>query len=121
MSMAGEKLVHAAFAELASDPECLKAFVLSIACGLRRSEADKLEWAAFDFDRGLLHIGPTRFLHPKSEKSIGDVDLDEGTVSLFRGFHARLSSNQGPRLSVNSQRSNAIELYDFPDQDRRDH
>ena len=88
-----EKLVHAAFAELACDPECLKAFILSIACGLRRSEADKLEWAAIDFDRGLLHVGPTKFLHPKSEKSIGDVDLDEGTVALFRGFHAKRQSN----------------------------
>jgi hypothetical protein len=69
-----EELVRAAVSEL--DPEKLKAFLLSIGAGLRRNEVDKREWGAFDFEAGTIHIGPTKYLHPKSEKSIGTVDLD---------------------------------------------
>jgi integrase len=88
-------LVKAAVNQLGSDrnSEVLKAFILSLACGLRRSEADKLEWDAVDFDRAILHIGPTKFLQPKSEKSIGDIDLDSATIALLRGFYAKRKSN----------------------------
>ena len=99
-------LVKAAVSQLASDPECLKAFILTLACGLRRSEADKLEWSAIDFERAILHVGPTKFLHAKSEKSIGDIDLDTATVALLRGFYAKrqgnfvLESATAPRLAA---------------------
>jgi integrase len=85
-----EELVRAAVAEL--EPEQLKAFLLSIGAGLRRNEVDKLEWSAFDFDAGTVHIGPTKYLHPKSEKSIGTVDLDPEILAFFRGWYARRSS-----------------------------
>jgi integrase len=86
-------LVKAAVSQLAGDSEVLKAFILTLACGLRRSEADKLEWSAIDFERAILHVGPTKFLRPKSEKSIGDIDLDTATVGLLRGFYAKRQSN----------------------------
>jgi len=50
-----------------------KPFILT-GCGLRRSEADKLEWSAIDFERAILHRAD-QVPAPKSEKSIGDIDL----------------------------------------------
>ena len=86
-------LVKTALTELADRPELLKAFLLFVCAGVRRAEADALEWSAFDFSNSTIHIGPTQYLHVKSKKSIGDVDLDEETCALFRGYYARRQSN----------------------------
>jgi integrase len=88
------ELVQAALAELADEPQMLKVFILAICAGLRRNEIDKLEWSAFDWSNSSVHIGPTKVLHVKSLKSIGDVDLDPETVALFRGYYARRSSRE---------------------------
>ena len=56
------ELLHAAVAELGPGrPEELKAFLLALVLGLRRREADLLEWDSFDFVAGTLHIRPTQF------------------------------------------------------------
>jgi integrase len=73
--------------------ELCKAFLLAVCAGLRRNELDKLEWTAFDWNAGTIHVGPTRYLHVKSQRSIGDVDLDPETVTIFRGFYARRRSS----------------------------
>jgi integrase len=86
-------LVKRALTELADRPELLKAFLLAICAGLRRAEVDRLEWSAFDWTSSTIHVGPTQYLHVKSKKSIGDVDLDEETCALFRGYYARRQSN----------------------------
>jgi integrase len=72
--------------------EAFKALLLCLTAGLRRGEADKLEWSAFNFDAGTLHVGVTHFLHPKSDKSIGTVELEPQVVSLFRGWSAKATS-----------------------------
>ena len=86
------KLVQAAFSELASGPEMIKVFVLAVCAGLRRNGIDKPEWSAFNWTDSSIHVGPTRFLHVKSKKSVGDVDLDAQTCALFRGFFAKRRS-----------------------------
>lgn len=86
------KLVTAALVELVDKPELLKIFILAVCAGLRRNEIDKLQWPAFDWVGSSVHIGPTRYLHVKSQKSIGDVDLDPETCALFRGYYARRKS-----------------------------
>jgi integrase len=86
-------LVKRALVELADRPELLKAFLLAVCAGLRRSEIDRLEWSAFDWTSSTIHVGPTQYLHVKSKKSIGDIDLDEETCALFRGYYARRQSN----------------------------
>src|SRR5262249_45367193 len=58
----------------------------------RRNEVDKLQWTAFNWEQATLFIGPTRYLHVKSERSIGEVDLDPEIIALFRGYHARRAS-----------------------------
>jgi integrase len=83
------KLVTSALVDLAGEPELLKVFILAVCAGLRRNEIDKLQWSAFDWVSSSIHVGPTRYLHVKSQKSIGDVDLDPETCALFRGYYAR--------------------------------
>jgi integrase len=62
--------------------------------GLRREEIDLLQWSAFKWDQKLLSIQRTRYFQPKSNHSIGDVDLDCEFVTLFRGWRAQARSDE---------------------------
>lgn len=95
-------LVQAALAELADEPQMLKVFILAVCAGLRRNEIDKLEWSAFDRDNSSVHVGPTRYLHVKSQKSIGDVDLDPETCALLRGYYARRATGTQTEFVIES-------------------
>jgi integrase len=86
-----EKLIQAAQEEL--PPEQFKIFLLAIMAGLRRNEIDKLEWDAFDWNRGLISIKATRYFSPKSEDSTGDVEIDPEVMELFRGYQATASGD----------------------------
>ena len=84
------KLIKKARAELSiEEPEQFKIFLLATMVGLRRNEIDKLEWSAFHWREGLIRIEATRWFHPKSEDSIGDVEVDPELVELFRGYRAK--------------------------------
>src|SRR5260221_8128534 len=98
------KLFKDGLAELSQEE--LKALVLGLACGARRNEIDKLEWSAIDWGKSQLHIGVTNYLKPKSDKGVGDIDLDPEILALFRGWRAKangefiLESDQKPRLNL---------------------
>ncbi len=86
-------LISDAMNELPKDNlEELKVFYLAVMAGLRRNEIDKLEWDAFDFEKGILSIKPTEHFDAKSEDSIDELDLDEEVLSFFRGMKARSTS-----------------------------
>ena len=81
------KLLMAAPQELAdSKPEQFKILLLALICGLRKGEIDGLLWEAFDFERGILRIEHTHAHELKSEDSAGEIDLDEETAEIFKGF-----------------------------------
>jgi integrase len=61
--------------------------------GLRRNEIDKLEWLAFRWDQGTIRIEATQYFHPKSEDSLGDVEVDPELLAIFRAFHRRAKTN----------------------------
>jgi integrase len=83
-------LLQTAREELATtEPDVFKAFLLATTCGLRRGEIDTLEWSAFRWDAGLLRIEATQHFHPKSEYSLGDIDLEPEIMAIFRGYHAK--------------------------------
>jgi hypothetical protein len=83
-------LIEKAGAELAAaQPEQFKIFVLAVMAGLRRNEIDKLEWSAFRWKVGVIRIEATKWFHPKSEDSLGDVEADGELMELFRGYRAR--------------------------------
>jgi hypothetical protein len=70
-------LLESARTELATEkPEQFKIFLLGAMAGLRRNEIDKLPWTAFRWDKGLIRIEATKFFHPKSHESAGDVVVD---------------------------------------------
>jgi hypothetical protein len=85
-----KKLIAAAQEELPQ--EQLKVFLLATLAGLRRNEIDKLQWPAFRWTDGVIRIEATRYFHPKSEDSVGDVEVDPELLAAFRGFHARATS-----------------------------
>src|SRR5262249_10241418 len=86
---AAELLRHA-LNELGNDnrQEELKAFLLGLALGLRRKEADLLEWSSFDFNRGTIQIRPTEFHALKTETSAAILSLDPEIMSFSRGWYA---------------------------------
>ena len=83
-------LIETAREELSqAEPEQFKIFLLAVMAGLRRREIDTLEWAAFRWDQGVIRIEATRWFHPKSEDSLGDVEVDPELLDVFRRYHAR--------------------------------
>lgn len=88
------KLLDQARSELAiAAPEQFKILLLALTSGLRAHEIDVLEWSAFDFTAGTLTIAPTRFFQPKTEYSLGVIDLEPELVEVWRGLRARARSD----------------------------
>jgi hypothetical protein len=75
-------------------PEQLKVYLLASMAGLRREEIDSLQWKAFRWDDKLIRIQRTRYFQPKSNHSIGDVDVDDEFLALFRGFRAKARNDE---------------------------
>jgi integrase len=89
-----EELIGRAQAELACEwPEQFKIFLLALLAGLRRGEIDLLEWSSFRWEDGLIRIEATRWFHPKSEDSLGDVELEPEVLERFRDYHAQAKGN----------------------------
>jgi integrase len=88
-----ESILRAAQSELASqDTEAFKLLLLTLVCGLRRSEADTLMWSQFDFSKRLLVIEDTEHKRLKSKDSAGDIDLEPELCALFQGYMAKAKS-----------------------------
>ena len=86
---AGE-IMAAARAELAdAEPEAFKCLLLTLICGLRRSEADSLEWSQINLEQGTLGVMDTEHKRLKSKDSAGVIGLDAELVAMLRGFKAR--------------------------------
>jgi integrase len=80
------ELIQAARTELEGEP--FKIFSLGLLCGLRKREIDLLTWAQVDFEKAVIRIERTEYFSPKSEDSVGEVDLDAELVALLRGWKA---------------------------------
>jgi integrase len=89
-----ESILRAAQTELAAqEPEAFKLLLLTLNCGLRRSEADALMWSQFNFQKRVLVIADNDYRRLKSKKSAGSIDLEPELCALFQGFMAKA---QGP-------------------------
>jgi len=85
-----ESILADAESELATNqPEVFKALLLTLVCGLRRSEADSLMWSQFDLNAGTLEIADTEHKALKSRDSAGVIGLDAALVTVLRGLWAR--------------------------------
>lgn len=112
-------LIEAAKKELAQPaPEQFKVFLLAVMAGLRRREIDTLEWNAFRWERGTIRIEPTKWFHPKSEDSIGDVEIDPELTEVFREYHAKakgcfvIESKVKPRLDVKWEHYRCTSIFE---------
>jgi integrase len=86
-------ILRAAMEELAPEqPEVFKALILTLICGLRRSEADAMQWAQVDLEAGTLEIMDTEHRALKSADSAGKIALDAEVVALLRGFKTKTES-----------------------------
>jgi len=85
-------IIAAALDELVTaQPEAFKLLLLTLVCGLRRSEADTLLWEQVDLDRAVISLHDTKFKKLKSKDSGGDIGMDVELVEMLRGFRARAS------------------------------
>jgi integrase len=98
------KLIRAAKVELSQEkPEMFKIFLLAVMAGLRRDEIDSLQWPSFLWARKVIRIERTEHFCPKSEKSLGDIDVDAEIIEIFKDYHAKakgpfvVSSRNPPR------------------------
>ncbi len=86
-----------------------KAFLLALGAGLRRGEIDRLEWSAFRWDHHLIRIETTRHFEPKTEHSIGDVQVDPELMSVFRGYAANTGFViEGPETACDQYRAKEV-------------
>jgi len=87
-------LIRQAKSELGtSDPAAYMIFLLAVTAGLRRKEIDLLEWPSFRFKDNVIRIEPTQFFHPKSQDSIGEIQMDPQIMAIFRQYHGKAKGN----------------------------
>lgn len=108
--MDAEAILRAAQRELAAqDTEAFKLLLLTLVCGLRRSEADTLMWSQFDFGRRVLVIEDTEHKRLKSKDSAGDIDLEPELCALFQGY---MTKAQSPFVLEPSKRSRVATMQE---------
>lgn len=103
-------IMRAAVDELSSHDECFKIFILGITAGLRRGEIDNLLWENVDLDRGVICIETTEHHGPKTEESEDEVELDQETAELLRGYRAKAT---GPFVVESEREPRAATSYDY--------
>jgi integrase len=83
-------LLQKAHRELAkNDHPAFLAMLLALSAGLRKGEIDSLQWHQIDFSRQLIRVESTDAASLKTADSRDEVAIDENTVAILRGFHAK--------------------------------
>jgi integrase len=86
--------------------------------GLRRREIDTLECSAFRWDSRTIRIEPTKWFHPKSEDSIGEVEIDPEFAEVFRKYHGKakgsfvIESKVKPRLDAKWEHYRCTSIFE---------
>lgn len=79
-------LYASALAELKGDT--LTAFLICITAGLRKSEADLLEWKNVDLESGFINITTTRYFVPKTSESERTTPIPADVVAHLERLRA---------------------------------
>jgi integrase len=83
-------LLQEAHRELAKTyPPAFLAMLLALSAGLRKGEIDSLQWHQVDFSRQLIRVESTDSASLKTADSRDEVAIDENTIAILRGFHAK--------------------------------
>lgn len=115
-----ESLLRKAQIELqGSHPEAFKILLLGLTAGLRRKEIDCLLWHQIDFKKSQISVEATEFFRPKSEDSVGTVDIDPEVASLLEKFHEEsggqfvIHSDRDPRPNASYSYVRAKSAFDY--------
>jgi len=84
--ISAQLLIEQARADLSGEPECFKTFLLALCCGLRRAEIDGLQWSMIDFDKGVIALLETDYLHLKTPASADAISIDPEVANLLRSM-----------------------------------
>jgi integrase len=88
------ELITKACAELATEhPEQFQILLLCGLAGLRRHEADLLEWNSLRWDDGVIRVRTTRHFAGKTKDSIADIVVDRELLEYFRGMRPKGTSS----------------------------
>ena len=66
------------------------ALLLTLVGGLRRREADLLLWEQVNFEGNQIQVRRTKYLEPKTEESIRDVDMPSSIMAILRARMKRV-------------------------------
>ncbi|MBD5781664.1 hypothetical protein IEN85_19340 [Pelagicoccus sp. NFK12] len=90
-----QKLIDKANLELKElDPDCYDLFLLAVALGLRRKEAEMLLWSAFCFDREILDLKASTLYGYKTYDSEGEVKIySDKVLGHFRSRYENRTSD----------------------------
>jgi hypothetical protein len=81
------ELIAAARHELkGSDPEAYKVFLLGLLAGMRKGEIDLAEWRMVDWQRQLIRLEETEFLHLKTHDSAGEITIDPEVITELEAY-----------------------------------
>jgi integrase len=87
------QLLRDAVDELGTDHvEELKAFLLGLVLGLRRREADLLQWESFDFEAATLRVMPNKWHTLKTNESAAVLPVEPEILAFFRTWRAKANS-----------------------------
>ena len=115
-----EELLRNAADELGDDErrrEAFKILVLALCAGLRAGEIDALRWESVDFRLGVVRVETSAYFKPKSESSIGAIELEQEIIELLRGWRAKatgefvIESNRPFRQGLRYVRRRAQEHF----------
>ncbi len=97
-------LIESAKTELSGNR--FKIFVLAACFGLRKREIDLLAWPQIDLEKAVIRLERTEHFAPKSEDSIGEIDIDPELIALLKEWKGDntggfvIESKRSPRHSV---------------------
>jgi len=84
------KLVAAAESKLRKqEPGAYIAFVLSLYCGMRRAEIDRLIWSQIDFENKHIWIRTTEVFSPKAKNSENRIDAPDKVFEILNAFRSQ--------------------------------
>ena len=63
------------------DPEAYKVFLLGLLAGMRKTEIDLCEWGMVDWQKNIIRLQETDFLHLKTADSTGEITIDDEVSS----------------------------------------
>jgi integrase len=106
------KLIAAAKEELKEqEPEQFKMFLLASMAGLRRAEIDTLLWEQVNFGAGIISIHPTKYFHPKSEDSIGVIEVDPELLAVLKEMKTTATADFVIESSVDARPDATFDHY----------